>query len=268
MTFFKFLIIFSLLAINSAVSACQLSVHIVSYPPLAIPPNTAFNQSNQWQGTNFSYLDALFKQAKCDYTLIDAPFGRGINLLERGQIDMTLNFSKTPEREQYFQFIGPHREEKILLATPRWRFPPISTWQELEQADAHFIWQTGAYYGENMEELVSDQSNFKGTISYQSDNEVMIDLVARKRADGFFVESDFLSFHQQYDQRYQQLSANPLIINSEPVYFAFSKSSVDQATFERFERAFDTLKEQGMWQRLEANAVNTLLQQLLDQPKN
>lgn len=230
---------------------CDLSVQIVEYPPLAIPPNSKFNATDQWQGKNFLYLDALFNKANCQYHIVPTPFGRGINLLQQGKIDMTLNLSKTPEREKHLHFLGPQRTEKIQLAYSKGITDTINSWQDFSSKKLTWIWQTGAYFGEKLEQIAQDQHHFNGNFIYIADNLKMLELIRKNRADGFFVESSFLQFHLTYDVEYSALQASPLIINAEQVYFAFSKVSVDEQLQSRFKAAFEQLAEQGVWQRLD-----------------
>lgn len=231
-------------------NTCHLKVQTVHYPPLAMAPNTAFNASNQWLGLNFTYLDALFDEANCSYSIYATPLARGLNLLEQGVVDMTLNLSKTEEREKYLAFVGVHRIEKIILAAHRDFSPLIHNFDDLSQHVGRWIWQKGAYYGEPLATLVETNPKFDLRINHSVDNDRMLDFIRKRRADGFFVESTNFEFHKQYDVRYQMLEKHPIIINSEAVYFAFSKWSVSPELIEKFRIAYENLDEKGVWQQI------------------
>lgn len=229
---------------------CHLKVQTVHYPPLAMAPNSAFNTTNQWLGLNFTYLDALFNEANCSYSIYATPLARGLNLLEQGVVDMTLNLSKTAEREAYLAFVGVHRIEKIILAAHRDFSPLIHDFNDLAQHDGRWIWQKGAYYGEPLANLAKSDPTFDMRINRSVDNDRMLDFIRKRRADGFFVESTNFEFHKQYDARYEMLERHPITINSEAVYFVFSKQSVKPEIIEKFRVAYENLAEKGVWQQI------------------
>ncbi|MCH2055795.1 MAG: transporter substrate-binding domain-containing protein [Thalassotalea sp.] len=235
---------------SAEAETCHLKVQTVHYPPLAIAPNSAFNTTNQWLGMNFTYLDALFNEANCSYSIYATPLARGLNLLEQGVVDMTLNLSKTAEREAYLAFVGVHRIEKIILAAHRDFSPLIHDFNDLSKHDGRWIWQKGAYYGEPLANLAKSDPTFDMRINRSVDNDRMLDFIRKRRADGFFVESTNFEFHKQYDARYEMLERHPITINSEAVYFVFSKQSMKPELIEKFRVAYENLAEKGVWQQI------------------
>jgi ABC-type amino acid transport substrate-binding protein len=236
---------FSILLSSFSVNACKLIVHVIEYPPLAIE-----DDNNNWSGLNFKYLDALFDEAECKYTLYESPFARGIKLLKSGKIDLIINLSKTPNREKYLTFIGPQRQEIIKLITKKGTMPIISDWKQFSQLDNIFIWQTGAYFGEKILKTLNENNKMATKIIYLSDNNVMVDLVTKGRADGFFAESLFFEYQKKNNSTYKMLEAHPLNIHSESVYFAFSKKSVSPQTINKFQQAYKRLIEKNILQEI------------------
>lgn len=227
--------------------SCKLTVQVIEYPPLAM------KQANgDWTGLNFHYLDALFKEAGCRYQVVETPHARGIKLLENGQIDMTLNLSRTKEREAHFHFIGPQRKEVIKLAAKSDMYPKISDWSQFDGMDARFIWQIGAFYGQTIAEKVEQNATLKHKMLYSADNVAMVEKVNKGQADGFFLLEDFFHYQKASNPDYANIELHPIVINSDDVFFALSKKSVDQKTLNRVEQAFLRLLERGELAKIEA----------------
>lgn len=226
-------------------NACKLVVHVINYPPLAIK-----DKNDNWSGLNFKYLDPLFKEANCKYKLFETPFARGVSLAKNGTIDLLLNISKTDEREKHLHFIGPQRIETIRLATKKGTIPQLRKWSDLEKLNSVLIWQTGAFFGDRIVEVMEKNKSLSNKLLYIADNTVMIDLIKRGRADGFFVEENFFNYKSKTSNDYKNLEGHPLIIHSENVYFAFSKKSVSPEILERFQQAYNRLVEKNVLQNI------------------
>lgn len=240
--------LFILLFFSSLTQArqCLLTVQITEYPPLAIKQN-----NGDWKGLNFAYLDALFRQAKCRYQVIQTPHARGIKLLKAGKVDMMLNLSRTAEREPYFHYIGPQRTEIIKLVTDKKFSPIISSWQQFDELDARLIWQIGAYFGDNIVEKLASNQELNHNLVYIADNEIMVDLVNSQRADGYFVQDDHFRYMKKNNPAYKNIAAHPIIINDNPVYIALSRKSVKEEVFNKLQQAYLDLSISGAWKNIE-----------------
>ena len=248
--FFVTLIVYGLIASSSW--ACHLKVHVVNYPPIAISPIVKTNTTGQWQGLNILYIDALFRAAKCSYTLYEIPFARGISLVQQGEMDLAINISKMPEREALMHFIGPQRIEEIVFVTRKSQFESITSWEQFKALEARLMWQTGAYFGEELANIVGNDNAFKSSVIYRADNITMIELIERDRADGYFVTKSYFNYQKKHNPKYQQLEAHPLVINYDSMYYAFSKRSVSDETLQIFERAFEQIQKMNIGKRVEA----------------
>lgn len=248
------LVLLSILSLFSCVNlACQLSVQVVDYPPLAYR-----NGGGHWEGLNKLYVDALLDKVKCEYRFVDTPFARGLKMVSTGDIDMILDVSKTPEREAKFYFIGPKRNEKILLVSRKGAIPIVSSWRDMQSLDAKLIRQRGAFYGNKLEELLKNNQRLNWKVDEMADNNRVIHLVLNKRADAFFVESFHWHHIQNNHPSGSSLHAHPLIINSEPVYYALSKTSVSKQLFYKLDEAFIELKNQQRFKKIEETYIHQL----------
>jgi len=227
--------------------ACNLTVQIMAFPPLAMK-----DELGHWSGLNVDYIKALFDKANCKYSFIEAPFARGLKMLKNGDADMTVNISMLDNRKQYLHFIGPQRLETILLVSKKKSIPIINTWQNFSSTKAVLIRQRGAYLGTKLEDVLDLNTQLEQRVVLFTNNEARIEMLKKGRADGFFIESTYL-FHQlKNNVSYDLIEIHPLVINQEPVYFAFSKASVSTKVIERFTKAFFVLKVQGIFDQIEA----------------
>lgn len=251
-TTFLFVLIVIFCTSKVYANSCKLTVQVIEYPPLAMK-----QADGDWRGLNFHYLDALFKEAGCRYQIVETPHARGIKLLENGQIDMTLNLSRTEEREAHFHFIGPQRTEVIKLAAKSDMYPKISKWSQFDGLNARFIWQIGAFYGDKIAEKVEQNAILKHKMLYSADNVAMVDRVNKGQADGFFLLQDFFRYQKATSPDYANIELHPIVINSDDVFFALSKKSVDEQMLTRFEKAFLRLVERGVLAQIEADYFKT-----------
>lgn len=245
------LLTFVLCTETANAKSCKLTVQVVEYPPLATKQD-----NGDWSGLNFDYLDALFKEARCRYQVVEAPHARGIKLIEDGMIDMALNLSRTAEREKHFHFIGPQRIETIKLAAKSSMYPKITSWAQFDDLDARLIWQIGAFYGDKIEQKIQQNLTLKHKMLYSADNVAMVDTVNKGGADGFFLLVDFFNYQKANNPAYANIELHPITINSNDVFFGFSKKSVNSDMLQRFQGAYQRLAEEGVLQKIEQKYAN------------
>ena len=83
----------SLFGFSLQANACEMKVRVQAYPPFAMQ-----DPHGGWYGLDLDYAKVLLKQLNCDIKVIDAPWGRGLEMLKTGDIDLMVNVTKNPER--------------------------------------------------------------------------------------------------------------------------------------------------------------------------
>ena len=72
------------------------------------------------------------------------------------------------------------------------------------------------------------------------------------RIDGFFAEKLYLQYRLRSNPDYAMVELHPLVISSAPVYFAFSKLSVNEALLHRLTKAYQQLAKTSKLKQIEA----------------
>jgi polar amino acid transport system substrate-binding protein len=246
MNHFLHLLLVYLLMAAPLVASCELKMRTAVFPPLGMK-----GDNGQWIGTDIDYTKALLDKVGCKFSILDTPWARGIKMLESGKVDMMLNVTKTPHREQFFYFVGPHRIETIRLITKKRKLPMINTWQQFELLDTVLIRQRGSIFGDRFDLALTRNPKLKSKLIDLANNEVRLDLVHKGRAAGFFADSAYLNYRLKHNLEYAILEVHPLIFHSNPVYFAFSKASMDKAQMTKIYAAFDELAGTDTLQKIE-----------------
>jgi polar amino acid transport system substrate-binding protein len=201
----------------------------------------AVKNNNVWTGADINYAEALVKEIGCELTIIEAPWARGLEMLKIGKVDFMVNMSKNPLREKYFHFIGPQRVEKIRLISKKNALPLINSWTQLKTLDAILMRQRGSYFGKKFEKILNKNKILKIKLREFANNDISVKLVFTVRVDALLVDELYLDALPKDVKNL--LDVHPLIINSNSVYYAFSKVNFDKVQIEKVQKAFNTLSK-------------------------
>jgi len=231
---FFILLLFSPLAIS-----CDLTVRLEEY--------SAQSQKigETWQGLDVELADLLLSTAECSYTFTPIPWGRSLRMLESGEVDMMLTVSKTDQRKDFIQYIGPQRTETIVFTSLPANTPngtQVSSFDALFSLPKPFAIQRGAFYGPMFDEMFSSDKANKHKVIVVADNQHKIDLLVNRRISGFLEAKLNVYFERQQEPALSELQIHPLVINRANVYYAFSKKSVPANVLLRIQRAYESLQ--------------------------
>ncbi|MEW6992492.1 substrate-binding periplasmic protein [Colwelliaceae bacterium 6441] len=229
---FIYLLFFSNLAL-----CCQLSVRMANYGP-----ESELAANDTWKGVDVELIEQLFKQVNCRYSIVELPWARSLQMLARGDIDIMLNVTKTKEREQYYYFVGPIKEEVTVLAKSVKDNSILKDVNSLMTLAKPVAVQRGSFYGPEVEQLMLSQKGKSKFIQVAS-NETKIKLMETGRISGFLAAKRNLTIGPDKTPRYKGVWFHPLVIYKTPVYFALSKKSISKELLEQFNRAVPFLIE-------------------------
>jgi polar amino acid transport system substrate-binding protein len=198
-------------------------------------------KDNVWTGLDIKYGRALVENAGCTLTTIEAPWARGLKMLKTGEVDLMLNMSKNNIREKYYHFIGPLRIERIRLVSKKNSLPLINTWEQLKTLDAILILQRGSYFGKKFENILDKNIILKAKLRKLADNDIGIKLLNTGRVDALVVDEIFIDNLPKGIK--DLLDIHPLIINSDPIYYAFSKVNFDKVRIKKLQEAYNLLSK-------------------------
>lgn len=220
------------------VFACHLEVPFDLYPP-----QSYIDKNEQWQGMNVELAKALLDEAGCQYRFFALPWGRAIEKLEKGEVDMMLSVSMLPARKKHFYFIGPQRYENIVLISLA--SDPITDRKlsDLSQLGKPIAVQPGAYYGEKFAKMqASDDPNNKHFISIPN-NEIKLALLRKGRISGFIEEKLNVFYQIKHNPAFKDIVVYPLVLHTNPVYIALSRASMNPQQQTKIHQAYTRLLE-------------------------
>ncbi len=233
-----------LLAANvDADEACVIKLRVNDSPP------SYFKDSKgNWTGFVVEQGTAVITEAGCKAEYRSAPWGRGLLLLEEGEIDMMGIMTMTEERKTFAHFIGPHYFEIYRLVVAKDSDYHIEKHEDLKHLPHKIMLELDSYYGEEMAKLVQDES-FAKNIQWTSQvglTPPIIEKITLGRVSGFgsYVTPGALK------KLTQDVKFHPFVLNANPVYFGVSKTSVDPATFKRLQEAVERLTARGEFEKI------------------
>jgi polar amino acid transport system substrate-binding protein len=226
--------------------ACDLKVRTYEFPPFAIK-----DQHGHWSGIDIDYTKVLLDESHCRYRFVELPWSRGMKQLQLGQIDMMLNVTQTPQRMSDYYFIGPQRDEVLLLVTKTGSVEKISQWSQMKTLKVNLMRQRGTFIGRRFEQLLTQNPILKQRLIYLSSNVVNIEMIRKGRAVGFFAEASFLKHEFEKNPDYAILEVHPIVINRTPVHYAFSKASMTDKQIKLITEAYHRLVKIGKLQIVE-----------------
>jgi polar amino acid transport system substrate-binding protein len=198
-------------------------------------------KDNVWTGLDIKYGRALVENAGCTLTTIEAPWARGLQMLKIGEVDLMLNMSKNKLREEFYHFIGPLRIERIRIVSMKKTLPLITSWEQLEGLDAIFMLQRGSYFGNKFEDILKSNIMLKTKLRELADNDIGIKLLNTGRVDAWVVDEIYIENLPEGIQNL--LDIHPLIINRDPIYYAFSKANFDDVQIKKLHEAYIKLSQ-------------------------
>ena len=233
----------------SAVTACELSMQAQHYPPRFIK-HTSIDGAAQWQGFNAELFYLLSEASGCTGKIVEVPWGRALQLLAAGEIDVMSNMSRNAEREGFAHFVGPHQQEQILVLSNSREFDQLHSLDALLQSRQPVSVMQGIYYGEQFEQALAQQAEWANRLVYVSTSQQKLEMFIAGRVAYTFEDS--INLQQLYnDGVLNRQQHKPLFsLHTNPVYFAFSKQSVSKEQLQRLQQAWHQLQNDGIVDKL------------------
>ena len=136
-----------LMALTSqAFSECRLRVRIAN----SIPQYSQDINGN-WKGLGIELIEVLLNEADCQPDYMVYPWKRSLTQLREGKVDMMVNLSITLERKEYLWFIGPQRDETIVLVVNKNSDFKIDSLDDFKALNNKIGVENGAFYGDEFD---------------------------------------------------------------------------------------------------------------------
>ncbi|WP_249930333.1 substrate-binding periplasmic protein [Pseudoalteromonas aurantia] len=224
----------------SADSNCEYVVRFEDYGA-----QSKLDKVPNWHGLDVDFARALLDEFGCSYRFVSVPWGRALKMLEIGEIDMMLSVSKIAQRMHYAYFIGPQRMETIVFAMNTARVFEVPNIEALFTLSSPIAIQRDAYYGEAFEKRMVQEQDVDSHFIYVPDNQLKLNLLRHGRISGFLEEKYNILYQAQNNSDFMSITLSSLVVNEEPVYYAFSKRTISKAQYHKLKEAFTAIKNSG-----------------------
>ncbi len=216
-------------------AACQLKVGWNTWVPYI------YQKDGRFYGTEYELLMTLSKAADCQFTFVNLPWARGLQMLQNNKLDMLFGASRTAEREPFAQFSRPYRIEEVVLVTPHIAGQADNVWLAQWLASPNQAGNSkvlgvmrGYYYNPLISPATPDPA-IQQQLLHVGKYSQMIELLTLGRIDGYLAEAAIVAEQQKTSKQALQL----LKVNeqpAEPMYLMFSRG-VSPAIIQRIDAA-------------------------------
>lgn len=215
---------------------CELRVGWDDWPPYFAL------EDDQFHGLEYDLLKATADAAGCNLHMMRVPWVRALHMLRDGSLDLLYGAGYSKERDVFAQYSLPYRQEQFVLVAMEETYNPansVSLYDWIQSVSAHGGKRNlglfrGNSYGKKIERILEDNAGGVELI-YLGSNEQMIEMLTRKRLDGFIIEDGVA-------QMLAPTLPHPirrLVINeqvADPLHYIFSLS-IPAEIVERFNAA-------------------------------
>ncbi len=234
-----------ILLISTSAFGCKLTVRFEQYPPQAY-----LDKEHQWHGMDVEMAKALLNEAGCEYRFVRIPWARSLEMMQRGEVDMMLSVSKNPLRQKFIHFIGPQRQENIVLISLASSPITIEKFNNLNTFGKPIAIQKGAYYGEKLARMLEEDDKDNSHFIVIPNNEAKLSLLHRGRVSGVIEEKLNILHQIKNTPQLTNTAVYPVVVHVNPVYFALSRASTSPLLLVKLNKAFATLQQNDILTRI------------------
>ena len=233
-----------LMALTSqAFSECGLRVRVAN----SIPQYSQDINGN-WKGLGIELIEVLLNEADCQPDYMVYPWKRSLTQLREGKVDMMVNLSITSERKEYLWFIGPQRDETIVLVVNKNSDFKIDSLDDFKALNNKIGVENGAFYGEEFDNKYKTDPAFANLFVQAVNTDMLINMLKVNRIVGFFEDRYSSAYKIKTLAQYKDVKTHSYLVNQGLVYFGFSKKSVSPKLLARLQKAYDKASAAGRFE--------------------
>ncbi|MCP3943897.1 MAG: amino acid ABC transporter substrate-binding protein [Desulfobacteraceae bacterium] len=228
----------------NAFADCELKVRVTDYAP------QYYQDNGKWKGLAVELVEVLLNEANCKPIYLIVPWKRALDHMRIGKIDIMLNLSITDERKEFINFIGPQRDESMILVVSEDTNFEIRSLEDIKKISGLIGIQRGAYYGESFKVKYTAEETFAQKFYEVTYAKQFVKMYNAKRLSGFFIDRYEFFYKLNTNEEFKGLKASKFIINQDFVYFGLSKESVSNELLDRIQQAYEKAKAKGKFERV------------------
>jgi len=224
----------------AAARACPdpLRVGVTDWPPFDTPTRDGAT------GITPDILRAVAERLDCDLTFHRRPWGRLLDELRKGELDVTGAAHRTDARESYARFSKSYMPYKAVLfvdAADTDSYPKLGAFLD----DGHSLAVIRGYtYGEATDELLAEPDHAGKVFEMYSADE-SVRALTHDRVAGMLGNPHVVRYFARKQDVGDEIRRTDAVVQNMPVHFMFSKASVSAAFVARFDDALMAVKRAG-----------------------
>ncbi|MEZ5448098.1 MAG: transporter substrate-binding domain-containing protein [Thiolinea sp.] len=127
---FRYFISLLLISLVINVNPAHAGDEIIKVRVSNFPPYYFYDQaSEQWLGMVIEIMNAIEEKSGLEFEYTELPRKRAFNDIKTGDLDIMLNITRTPEREEFLDFIGVCAFERMsLVIKKKMRILKLKAW--------------------------------------------------------------------------------------------------------------------------------------------
>ncbi|WP_348772729.1 transporter substrate-binding domain-containing protein [Pseudoalteromonas sp. MMG005] len=203
------------------------------------PPYVMYDDV-RYTGLDVEITEQVFLRAGFCVEFVKLPSSaRGIVELQKGEIDVLPSASYNKSRAKIAHFSKGYRRERMRLFT-RHINQPINSLTELFSAEYTFTANPGAYYGEELAQILTIKWYKQRLFEVASVTQRM-ELVKRGRVD-FLIEDEISGLYFKRLLGYKDIQLHSYVVNDNAIHFMLNRKNFDNEKVKKVNNAISELK--------------------------
>lgn len=204
------------------------------------------NEAKELKGLDVELISAIASNANCSVKFVELPWKRHLTELEAGVVDLAGGASKTPEREVFANFSSAYRKETAVMYVRKGESDKFKFKKLFDLSGTQFrLGITREYfYGDEFDKLSKDTA-FKSLLQEVQSDALNYPKLMKGRIDGFLADPVAAAAALKKEGLLDKIEVHPMPIYENDIFVMLSKKSVNQESFQSFEKSLTELKKQG-----------------------
>ena len=220
------------------------------------PPYGTLDATGARTGYYIEVAREALARLGCRAVIVEMPWARGLRELEQGRLDLLPGAISTPERSRYARFSRPVNlsPNLLFLTAAAARRHPLRSLGEVRGTDLRIAMEAGAHYSDEYAGLLGDPA-FRSRLHAVPDRQRAWRMLASGRLDGLISDQGSALVAGVPFQSGPEDIRPALVLSAQPARIAFSRLTTDADFLRRFDRALESMIEDGSLLRLREHYI-------------
>ncbi len=233
-------------SLGSGVNACELRMGWEPWKPYQYR-----NEEGDLKGLDIELMKAVTRQMGCDLTLVERPWKRHLRDLREGRVDLAAGADYSERRADYARFSDAYRTETVRLFVRAGEVAhyQLDTLSDVTEGNFRLGISRGYDYGDTFDAIAARPGAAEHIHAARNDL-LNYRKLARKRVDGILTDPLVLHARVRGTELEGAFEPYPLAVKQARIHVMFSRASTSEALVQRFNRAMETITQNGAYDRI------------------